>query len=87
MARSKAKQSESSQGESAEVSFQAADNDDDCCKNHCCCGATTSQWAQPASSLLSVLSLLIEPARPSYKAELHSADISGHDSARAPPRR
>ena len=35
-----------------------------CCQNDCCRGATTSEWAQPASHFLSRLSLLIEPARP-----------------------
>jgi hypothetical protein len=84
MAQSKPPQPESSQVESSEASFHALDN---CCQNHhCCCGATTSEWAQTASSLLSFLSLLIEPARPSQSAVLRSSDISGHDSARAPPR-
>jgi len=83
MAQSKPPQPESSRVESSEASFQAVDN---CCQNHCCCGATTSEWAQPASNLLSFLSLLIEPARPPQSAALHSSDISGHDSARAPPR-
>ena len=64
----------------------AATDSKDCSRNHCCCGATTFEWAQPASNLLSVLSLLIEPARLSYSADVHTADISGHDSARAPPR-
>jgi hypothetical protein len=77
-------QSKATQSESSETSFQAGD-DDNCCKNHCCCGATTSEWAQPASSLLSFLSLLIEPARPAQSAIVQSSDISGHDSARAPP--
>ncbi|MGA2357975.1 MAG: hypothetical protein ABSF66_03165 [Terriglobales bacterium] len=96
MARSKPAQSESSPvksspgksspGKSIETSLQAT-NDGDCCKNHCCCGATTSEWAQPASNLLSWLSLLIEPARLTQSAALHASDISGHDSARAPPRR
>jgi hypothetical protein len=71
--------------ESAEASFQAT-TDDNCCQNHCCCGATTSEWAHPASSLLACLSLLIEPALPTQGAVLQSSDISGHDSARAPPR-
>lgn len=56
------------------------------CQNHCCCGATTSEWAQLTSDLLPVLHLLIEPARLSYVDELPTADLSGHDSARAPPR-
>jgi hypothetical protein len=78
-------QSKPVQAESSETSFQPANNDN-CCQNHCCCGATTSEWAQPASSLLSFLSLLIEPAHPSPSAVFQSSDISGHDSARAPPR-
>jgi hypothetical protein len=64
----------------------AATDGNDCCQNHCCCGATTSEWAQPSSNLLAVLSLLIEPARLSYNADLPTVDISGNDSARAPPR-
>jgi len=86
MAQSKPPQSESSPVKSSEASFQAT-NDGNCCQNHCCCGATTSEWAQPASNLLSCLSLLIEPARPTQGAALYARDISGHDSARAPPRR
>jgi hypothetical protein len=78
-------QSEPPQRESSETSFQPANNDN-CCQNHCCCGATTSEWARPASGLLCFLNLLIEPARPLASAELQSSDISGHDSARAPPR-
>jgi hypothetical protein len=66
-----------------DASFQATGN---CCDHHCCCGATTSEWAQPASGLLSFLSLLIEPARPAQGAALHPSDIFGQDSARAPPR-
>ena len=91
MAQSKAHRSESSPvksspGKSTEPSLQAA-NDGNCCQSHCCCGATTSEWAQPASNLLSCLSLLIEPARSKQGAALYASDISGHDSARAPPRR
>src|ERR1700704_4611026 len=68
---------ESSQVESSEASFQAVAN---CCLNHdCCCRAATLEWAHPASSLLSFLSLLIEPARASRGAILLSSDISGHD--------
>ena len=84
MAQSKSPRPASSQVQSSETSFQATD--ENCCKNHCCCGATTSEWAQPASSLLSLLSLLIEPAPPSQSAFPQSSHISGHDSARAPPR-
>ncbi len=56
------------------------------CQNHCCCGVTTSEWAKLTSDLLPVLHLLIEPARLLYADELPTADISGDDSARAPPR-
>jgi hypothetical protein len=78
-------QSKATRSESSETSFQAT-NDGNCCPNHCCCGATTSEWAHPASSLLSFLSILIEPAPPALSAILQSSNISGHDSARAPPR-
>jgi hypothetical protein len=75
---------ESSPVESSEASFQAVAN---CCLNHdCCCRAATLEWAHPAFRLLSSLSLLIEPAPASQSAILRSSDISGHDSARAPPR-
>src|SRR6266478_226620 len=88
MAQSKPPQSpftgESSPVESSEASFQAVAN---CCPNHdCCCRAATLEWAHPASGLLSFLSLLIEPAHASHSTILLSSDISGHDSARAPPR-
>ncbi len=75
----------SSPDQSSEPSLQATD-DGNCCQNHCCCGATTSEWAQTASNLLSCLSLLSEPARPAQGAALYARDISGDDSARAPPR-
>ncbi len=72
------------QPQSSEASFQAAAN---CCLNHdCCCRAATLEWAHPASSLLSFVNLLIEPARASQGTILLSSDISGHYSARAPPR-
>jgi hypothetical protein len=77
-------QVESSQVESSQASFQASD--DNCCLNHCCCGAATSEWAQPTSTLLSFLSLTIEPAHPAQSAVPRSSYISGQDSARAPPR-
>jgi len=72
-------------GESSEASYRAAD-DGNCCRNHCCCGATTSEWARPASSLLSFISLTIEPALPAQRVTVQSSEIFGHDSARAPPR-
>jgi hypothetical protein len=80
---SEAESSPESRTESSAPSVAA--NNKDCCQNHCCCGATTSEWAHPASKLLSVLSLLIERARLSFNAEPPATDISGHDSARAPP--
>jgi hypothetical protein len=74
----------SSPVESSEASFQAVAN---CCLNHdCCCRAATLEWAHPAFGLLSFFSLLIEPARASQSTILLSSDISGHNSARAPPR-
>ncbi|HXY77652.1 MAG TPA: hypothetical protein VEH47_02480 [Candidatus Acidoferrales bacterium] len=85
MAHSKLTRPESSPVESSEASFQAS-NDGNCCQNHCCCGATTSEWAQPASNLLSCLSLLIEPARFAPGAALYARDIPGLDFARPPPR-
>src|SRR6202790_1732024 len=89
MAQSKPSQPPSSPGqsspvESSEATFQAVAN---CCLNHdCCCRVATVECAQPASSLLSFLSLLIEPARASQSTILLSSDICGQDSARAPPR-
>jgi len=75
---------EASPVKSSEASFQAVAN---CCLNHdCCCRAATLEWAHPAFRLLSFLSLLIEPARASHSTILFSSDITGHDSARAPPR-
>jgi len=79
MAQSKPPQSE-------ESSAFRATNDGNCCQNHCCCGASTSEWARPASSLPSFISLAIEPSRPSQDALLPSSDIRRQDSARAPPR-
>jgi hypothetical protein len=89
MARSKPPQPESSPVDLSpvdlsEASFQAVA---DCCLNHdCCCRVATLEWAHPTFSLLSFLRLLIEPARASQSTILLSSDISGHDSARAPPR-
>jgi hypothetical protein len=70
--------------ESSEVAFQS-NNDGDCCHDHCCCGATTSEWAQPGSNLLSCFNLLIDRARLSQTAALQLRAIFGIDSARAPP--
>jgi len=84
MAQSKPYQPPPSPVESSEASFQAVVN---CCLNHdCCCRVATLEWAHPAFGLLPFLSLLIEPARTSQSTILRSSDISGHDSARAPPR-
>lgn len=60
---------------------------DCCCQNHDCCrGLKTSEWARPASNLLSYVSLPIEPApAPQFAAQI-SADPTGQDSTRAPPR-
>ena len=69
--------------ESSEASFQAADT---CCQNHRCCCDRTSEWAQPASSALSFVSLLVERALPSPTPSSPSSDVSRLDSARAPPR-
>ncbi len=67
-----------------EVSLHAANN---CCQDHsCCCCAGTSEWAQPASGLLSFVILQIEPAHSSPSLVFRSTLISGLDSARAPPR-
>jgi hypothetical protein len=58
-----------------------------CCENHDCCrGVTTSEWARPASSQFSFVSLSIESARTPKDPALRSSDFSGSDSARAPPR-
>src|SRR6266853_1435468 len=75
---------EASAGEASEVSFRAVDN---CCQNHdCCCRIANSEWARPASSLLSVFSPQIDPAPPSQRVLLQLKDVFAHDSARAPPR-
>jgi hypothetical protein len=75
---------EESGGEESEVSFRAVDN---CCQNHdCCCRIANSEWAQPASSLLSFFSPQIDPALPSQRVLPQLMDVFAHDSARAPPR-
>jgi hypothetical protein len=69
--------------QSSEVSFRAFDN---CCLNHDCCrGLKTSEWARPASNLLSCVRLRLEHAPVSRGEVLVSANFSKHDSARAPP--
>jgi len=78
-------QSKAPQTESSELAFQATD-DGSCCQHHCCCGATTSEWARPASSLPSFVSLAVERAISAKNAVLRSSEISAPDSARAPPR-
>lgn len=70
--------------ETPEKSFRALDA---CCQNHDCCrGLKTSEWARPASNLLSHVSLLIEPAPVAELAPNISAHPAGQDSTRAPPR-
>jgi hypothetical protein len=82
--RGEASPGEASPGEASEVSFRAVDN---CCQNHdCCCRIANSEWAQPASSLLSFFSPQIDPAPPSQRVLLPLKDVFAHDSARAPPR-
>jgi hypothetical protein len=69
--------------ESSEAAFRAVD---DCCQGHGCCRcATTAGWAQPVSGLLSFSHVPVEASRSAPGALLHSSDISGQDSARAPP--
>jgi hypothetical protein len=70
--------------ETTETSFGSLDC---CCQNHDCCrGVRTSEWARPASNLLSRVSLLIGFA-PARQLVTHiSADPVGQDSTRAPPR-
>jgi hypothetical protein len=67
-----------------ETSFRSVDC---CCSNHDCYrGLKTSEWARPASNLLSVVRFPIEPAIPAQIALRVSALLSGLDFARAPPR-
>jgi len=69
--------------EAPEKSFGALDA---CCQNHDCCrGLKTSEWARPASNLLSCVSVSIERAPASQTATHVSADPAGQDSTRAPP--
>ena len=68
-----------------EKSFGALDG---CCQNHDCCrGLKTSEWARPASNLLSDVRLLVESAAIPQAAAHISADPAGQDSTRAPPSR
>jgi hypothetical protein len=70
--------------EGSENSLRALDG---CCRNHDCCRCLkTSEWARPASNLLSYVGLLIERAPVPQFAARVSADPAGHDSTRAPPR-
>ena len=74
----------SSEPDPNEVSFHAVNT---CCQDHsCCCCAGTSEWAQPASGLLSFVILQIEPAHSFLSHAFRSTLVSGLDSARAPPR-
>jgi len=70
---------------SQEASFRSIDC---CCGQHCdCCrNSKMSEWARAASSHLSFVSLLIEPALPAAMAHRVSTFLAGPDSARAPPR-
>ncbi len=73
---------------SPEASFRSLD----CCCGHCnydCCCRTvrTFGWAKPATSHLSLVTILIEPAISSFLISRISAVLIGPDSARAPPRR
>ena len=81
-------ESSSAQAESSEAFVQATfvQAVNNCCQDHNCCCVTTSEWARPATSLLSFLSLLIQSSLPAQSAVLPSSDIAGQDSARAPPR-
>lgn len=72
-----------SQPSSGETSFHATDN---CCANHNCCrGLKTSEWARPATSLLSSIALLVEHAPAIQPNAFASSDVSLLDTARAPP--
>jgi hypothetical protein len=74
---------QSSLPQTPEASFRALDC---CCPNHDCCrGLKTSEWARPAASQFSTVSLLIEPALVAPAASRGSADRIAPDSARAPP--
>jgi hypothetical protein len=74
----------SSEPDPNEVSLNALNS---CCQDHnCCCCAGTAEWAQPASGLLSSISLQIEPAQSLLSLVFPSTLISGLDFARAPPR-
>src|ERR1700690_4177598 len=58
-----------------EASFRSVDC---CCSNHDCCrGLKTSEWARPASNLLSVVKFLSEPAIPAQIALRVSTLLSG----------
>jgi hypothetical protein len=85
MARPQSPDADSSRAESPEAFFRAV-NSNNCCQDHNCCCVTTSEWARPASSLLSFLSLLVQPSLLAQSTVLPSSDIAGQDSARAPPR-
>jgi hypothetical protein len=82
MAQSPAPQTSAPQ--TPEKSFRSLDC---CCQNHDCCrGLRTSEWARPASNLLSYVSLLIEPAPAPHFATQLSSVPAGKNSTRAPPR-
>ena len=69
--------------EAASDSFCAVHS---CCENHdCCCRLKTSEWARPASKVLALAGLLIEPASPQKIAITSYRDSFEIDSARGPP--
>jgi hypothetical protein len=66
------------------ASFRSSDGC--CCQNHGCCGSLkTSEWASIAYADLSSIRLLVESAHASPGSILESANLTGFDSARAPP--
>lgn len=74
----------SSEADPNEVSLRAVNS---CCQDHnCCCCAVTSEWAEPASRLLSSVIFQIELAHSLPSLVYRSTLVSGLDSARAPPR-
>lgn len=76
-------QSSSDQAPRDGTSLRASE---DCCASHDCCrGLKTSEWARPASNLLSSIALLVEHARATQPNAFASSDVSRLDSARAPP--
>ncbi len=80
-----------SESQNSSTSTEASLRSLDCCCNHCnfdcCCSVLKiSNWARPAASQLSFVSLLIEFAVEAPLTHRGSAILLGPDSARAPPR-